>query len=245
MKNIVIIGANSAIAEATARIYASAKANFFLVARSEEKLQILVQDLKVRGAESVSYMPLNLIDTSKHDEVVSKAIESLGSIDLILIAHGVLPNEKECEENFNILKEAFEINTLSSISLIHRFTKVMEEKKQGVIACIGSVAGDRGRKSNYVYGASKAALDVFLQGLRNRLCSSGVHVLTIKPGFVDTPMTQSFKKGFLWASPEKIGSGICKAVLKKKNVVYLPGFWRMIMMVIRHVPEFVFKKTNF
>lgn len=244
MKNIVIIGANSAIAEATARIYAGAKANFFLVARNEEKLKILTEDLKVRGAESVSSITLNLADTSRHDEVVAKAFEILGNIDLVLVAHGVLPNEKECEENYDILREVFEINTLSSISFIHRFSKIMEEKKEGIIACIGSVAGDRGRKSNYVYGASKAALDVFLQGLRNRLFSSGVHVLTIKPGFVDTPMTQSFKKGFLWASPEKIGQGICRAVLKKKNVVYLPGFWRMIMMVIRHVPEFVFKKTN-
>ena len=109
---------------------------------------------------------------------------------------------------------------------------------------ISSVAGDRGRQSNYVYGSAKAAVTTFLQGLRNRLHPAGVQVLTVKPGFVDTPMTSAFPKGPLWASPEQIARGIHRAIQKRKDVVYLPGFWRLIMRVIREIPEAVFKRLS-
>jgi short-subunit dehydrogenase len=120
----------------------------------------------------------------------------------------------------------------------------MEPRGQGTIAVISSVAGDRGRQSNYVYGAAKGMVTRFLQGLRNRLARKGVQVLTIKPGFVDTPMTAAFPKGLLWAKPESVAQGIVAAVDRKKDVVYLPGFWCLIMMIIRHIPEFIFKKLS-
>jgi decaprenylphospho-beta-D-erythro-pentofuranosid-2-ulose 2-reductase len=120
----------------------------------------------------------------------------------------------------------------------------MKQNETGTIAVISSVAGDRGRKSNYVYGSAKGGLTIFLQGLRNALSGSGVHVLTIKPGFVDTPMTNDFTKGLLWAKPEKVAKDIKRAIDKKKNIIYTPWFWRWIMLIIRLIPESVFKKMN-
>jgi short-subunit dehydrogenase len=119
-----------------------------------------------------------------------------------------------------------------------------EAQRSGSIAVISSVAGDRGRQSNYVYGAAKGAVTLLLQGLRNRLSKSGVQVLTIKPGFVDTPMTAEFKKGALWAKPDDIAHGIVSAIDRRRDVVYLPGFWRLIMLIIRHIPEPIFKRMS-
>jgi short-subunit dehydrogenase len=120
----------------------------------------------------------------------------------------------------------------------------MATQGHGAIAVIGSVAGDRGRASNYVYGTAKAGLAAFTQGLRQRLSKSNVQVLLIKPGFVDTPMTQEFKKGFLWASPDQVAKDICRAVEKRKNVLYTPWFWALIMLIIQHIPESIFKRLK-
>jgi len=122
--------------------------------------------------------------------------------------------------------------------------EIMEEQGHGTIAVISSVAGDRGRMSNYVYGAAKGAVSTFLQGLRNRMSHKGVHVLTIKPGFVDTPMTKDVDKNFLFASAKQVGNGIYNAIESKKDVVYLPPFWKLIMMIIKLVPESIFKKLK-
>jgi hypothetical protein len=130
------------------------------------------------------------------------------------------------------------------IEFITAAANYFENKKSGTIVVIGSVAGDRGRQSNYIYGTAKSMLSTFLQGLRNRLHPHGVQVITVKPGFVDTPMTASFKKGALWASADSIAAGIEKAIAKKSDVVYLPGFWRFIMLIICHIPEGIFKKLK-
>ena len=138
-----------------------------------------------------------------------------------------------------------ETNALSLISLATLAANRFEAEKRGVIAAIASVAGDRGRASNYVYGAAKGMVAIFLSGLRNRLARSGVAVVTIKPAFVDTPMTASFeKKGLLWAKPDAVAAGIVRAIDRRADVVYLPGFWRLIMLVIRHIPEAAFKRLS-
>ena len=244
MVKVLIVGATSAIAEASARAWAARGAHLFLVARGSDRLETMTADLKVRGAASVDSA---LADFSVPCDVVAlinTARTTLDGIDVALIAHGVLPDQSVCEQHIPSLRAAFEINTLSVLDLLTALANVMQMQGHGSIAVIGSVAGDRGRQSNYVYGASKAALEVFLSGLRNRLAKHGVDVITIKPGFVDTPMTAAFKKGPLWASPESIATGILDAIDKRRDVVYLPWFWRGIMFIIRAIPERLFKRLS-
>jgi len=128
------------------------------------------------------------------------------------------------------------------MSLLTHLANYFETQKAGTLAVISSVAGERGRQSNYVYGAAKGAVSIFLQGLRQRLDKSGVHVLTIKPGFVDTPMTKELKKGLLWADPQAVAKLIHKGVAAKKSIIYTPGYWALIMAVIKAIPERLFKK---
>ena len=155
-----------------------------------------------------------------------------------------MPDQKACEASVELTLREIDTNALSVIALSTLLAQDFAAQGSGTLAVISSVAGDRGRQSNYVYGAAKCMLDLFLQGLRNRLARQGVHVLTIKPGFVATPMTAAFPKGALWAKPEVIADGIVRAIAAQRDVVYLPGFWRLIMLVIRHIPEAIFKRLS-
>ena len=245
MQRILIIGASSAIAESVAQLYAVGGNKLFLIGRNPQKLQATAEDLTVRGAQSVGFDVLDLLDCDKHGESIAKAEQSMGGIDIVLIAHGTLSDQKQCEESFAATLKEHQINSLSVISLLTILANIFEQKRSGTIAVISSVAGDRGRQSNYVYGSAKATVSVFLQGLRNRLNKSNVHVLTIKPGFVDTPMTADIaNKGALWAKPKDVAQGIVRAIEKKRNVVYLPWFWWGIMTIIKHIPEAIFKKLS-
>lgn len=241
MQKILIIGATSAMAEATARRYAAQGAVFYLLARNPERLQALAADLKIRGAQAADYALFDACDQASHAQTLQTARDVLGDFDIVLIAHGTLGDQKACEQDVNLTLKEMDTNALSVISLLTLLAPVMEAQGQGTLAVISSVAGDRGRQSNYVYGAAKGMVSLFMQGLRNRLDRHGVQVLTIKPGFTDTPMTAAFPKGPLWASPETIAAGIEKAIAARKDVVYLPGFWRWIMLIIKLVPERVFK----
>lgn len=244
MKKIVIIGATSAIAKAVARIYAKMGAELFLVARDKERLDIMCKDLKIRGAQKVHSQLLDVYNVDAHLEVVENAFQSLITVDVILIAHGTLPEQSACEKNIELLLQAMNTNAISTISLLSLFANKLELQKHGTIAAITSVAGDRGRQSNYVYGAAKGMLSIFLQGLRNRLSRSNVNVLDIKPGFVDTPMTAHFEKGSLWVKPNVVADKIIKAIHKRKNTLYVPGFWKLIMLIIRNIPEPIFKRMH-
>lgn len=244
MRRILIIGATSAIAQATARLFAEHGDRIFLAARNKDKLLAMERDLSLRGACQIKTAFFEATDFDSHPKLIEEAINALGGLDAVLIAQGTLPNQKKCEESVeNTLKE-LTINALSVISLLTILANFFEMQRSGSIAVLSSVAGDRGRKSNYVYGAAKAAITTFLQGLRNRLASSGVHVMTIKPGFVETPMTASFKKGMIWASPESVAKSIVIGIQKKRDVLYTPFFWREIMVIIRSIPESLFKKMN-
>jgi decaprenylphospho-beta-D-erythro-pentofuranosid-2-ulose 2-reductase len=242
--NILVLGATSAIAQATIRIYATKGAYLYLVARNSEKLSATAADAQVRGASKVVTRTCDLDKVNEHAGLLADIRQQLATIDIALLAHGVLGNQAEAERDFAVAEAIFHTNFLSVASLATQLANQFEQQKKGTLAVISSVAGDRGRKSNYVYGTSKAAVTVFLQGLRNRLDRLGVQVLTIKPGFVVTPMTAHLKKGLLFASPEKIASGIVAAIERRKDVVYLPWFWRPIMFIIRLVPERIFKSKN-
>jgi decaprenylphospho-beta-D-erythro-pentofuranosid-2-ulose 2-reductase len=244
MTKILIIGATSAIAQATARRFAGKGARFYLLARDAEKLDALSKDLKIRGAQSVDHAVMDVNDFAAHALTLDRATSSLGGIDLALIAHGTLGNQKECEKSTALTLQEFNTNAISVISLLTLLANEFETTGSGTIAVISSVAGDRGRQSNYVYGAAKGTLTVFLQGLRNRLYKRGVQVLTIKPGFVDTPMTAAFKKGPLWAGPDDIAKGIENAIASKSTVVYLPFWWRYLMLIIKAIPESIFQRLS-
>ena len=248
MSKIVIFGASSAIAAEAARLFAARGDDLFLVARSQSKLDAQIQDLKVRTTGSsavIASAVADLADATRHDALLDEATRALGGLDVVLVAHGSLPDQKACEASVEQTLAEINTNALSVISIATLAANRFEPQKKGVIAVIGSVAGDRGRQSNYVYGAAKGMVAIFLEGLRNRLAKSGVAVVTIKPGFVDTPMTAQFeKKGPLWAQPQDVAAGIVKAIDRRADVVYLPGFWRLIMLVIRHIPEFIFKKLS-
>lgn len=244
MQNIVIFGATSAIAQAVARLYAARGDQIFLVGRSAEKLTAIAQDLAVQGASRVESTAVDLVENDRHPELIKTITNELGPIDVALIAHGTLPDQEAIQDDFKLSHDALNVNGLSAISLMTALATQMGNNKRGTIAVISSVAGDRGRQSNYVYGTAKAMVTTFAQGLRNRMEKQGVHVLTIKPGFVDTPMTVEFDKGALWAQPEKVAEDILKAIDSKKNVLYTPFFWRWIMLIIQHIPEFIFKKLS-
>jgi len=241
MTNVLIVGATSAIAHAVARHFAQAAAAFFLVGRNAERLAAVADDLRALGAAKAATFQMDVNDLPKHTAMWTAAAQTLGPIDVAIVAHGVLPDQKACERDVDLTLAAFQTNAASTIALLTLFANEMERQGRGTIVVISSVAGDRGRQSNYVYGAGKAAVSTFAQGLRNRLARRGVHVLTVKPGLVDTPMTAHLRKNILFASPERVGRDIYRAILKGKDVLYTPWYWRLIMGVIVHIPEGIFK----
>jgi len=244
MQKIFIIGATSAIAQAVARRYASTGASLFLTGRDAGRLQVIADDLKVRGAAAVHSQVLDINDDGGQQQVVEAAWHALGQVDVVLVAHGTLPDQAACEGSPAVAVAEFNTNATATIALLTRLAPRMQAQGQGSIAVISSVAGDRGRASNYLYGSAKAAVTAFLSGLRQRLSREGVNVLTIKPGFVDTPMTEQFKKGLLWANADQVAAGIVRAIEKRRSVAYLPWFWSLIMLVIRSIPETVFRRIK-
>jgi decaprenylphospho-beta-D-erythro-pentofuranosid-2-ulose 2-reductase len=241
---MMIIGATSAIAHETAKCFAKEGTEFFLVARSPQKLADIGDDLKVRGAQRIETYVLDVTELERHQEMIETAITTLDGLDMVLIAHGTLGDQQKCQRSVAETLKEFSTNCTSVISLLTILADYFEQQKRGCIAVISSVAGDRGRQSNYVYGATKGAISVFLQGLRNRLSKSGVAVVTVKPGLIDTPMTAEVKKGLLAGNAKGVGEGIYRAMKGRKEVVYLPWFWRPIMMIVRAIPEPVFKRLS-
>jgi decaprenylphospho-beta-D-erythro-pentofuranosid-2-ulose 2-reductase len=244
MKRILIMGATSAIAEATARKFASRGDALFLVARNVQRLQAIADDLAVRGAHIAHVYVLDADNMQGYPEMLDTAAIQMGGIDAALVAHGTLSDQVACQSSVELLLRELTTNALSFMALCTHLGNRFEAQRRGVIAVISSVAGDRGRQSNYVYGSAKAAVTAFASGLRQRLYSKGVSVVTIKPGFVSTPMTAAFKKGALWASPEAVASSIVRAIDRGASVIYTPWFWRPIMWIIRSVPESVFRRLK-
>ena len=187
---------------------------------------------------------LDVTDNDAQDAAIAEAWRVLERVDVALIAHGTLPDQRRCETSPDYALAEFNVNATATVALLTRLAPRLLAQRQGTLAAISSVAGDRGRASNYLYGSAKASVTTYLSGLRQRLSSEGVHVLTIKPGFVDTPMTDQLKKGALWASPDRVATGIVRAIDRRRGVVYVPWFWAGIMFVIKHIPEFVFRRIK-
>ena len=241
-KNILIIGANSAIARSVARHYAETQDNLFLVARDLQALDKNKSDLEIRTGCTIETCGLDIYDLSKLESDVGEFFRSTGRIDIALIAYGSLANQDECELNNEKIEKELYVNGISVIKIANIVANLMIAQGHGKIGVITSVAADRGRKSNYIYGAAKAVVDTYLEGFRARLENNGIQVMTIKPGFVDTPMTKDFKKGLLWVSADTVARKIVDSFEKNKNIVYIPWFWFFIMLVIKNIPEKIMKK---
>jgi len=223
--NIVVIGATSAIAQETARCFAAEGASFFLVARDAAKCAVVAGDLRARGAASVETFIADLADFSRHAAIADAAPNPA---DVVLIAHGTLPDQRAIDDDPAAQVASFDLNATSFISLATHFAN-----RTKTLAIIGSVAGDRGRRSNYVYGAAKAALATYCEGLRGR----GVNVVLIKPGWIDTPMTAHMRKNPLFASAAAAGKSIHDAIVAGRAVVYVPWFWRWISLLVQMLPS--------
>lgn len=247
LRRVVIFGATSAIAEQAARRLVAQGASLYCVGRDGDRLSALLEDLKVRAGESqkIDGTVADLLETGRHAQLYDAASSSLGGLDGVLVAHGSLPDQAACEASYEQTRREFDVNGLSVISLLTLAANRFQTQGAGVIAAISSVAGDRGRQSNYVYGAAKGMVSIFMDGLRNRLCRHDVDVVNIRPGFVDTPMTAEFdKSGPLWASADEVATGIVEAMRKGRGNVYLPWFWRWIMLIIRHIPDVIFRRMS-
>jgi decaprenylphospho-beta-D-erythro-pentofuranosid-2-ulose 2-reductase len=243
-RKILVLGATSGIAEATCRIWATQGACLFLVARNPEKLAAVAADLKIRGASYVDTAVADLDDTDKHAELLAHAVNSLTGMDIAYLAHGILGDQTEAEQDFNSAAQIIYTNFMAPVSLLTWLANFCVQRHAGTLAVISSVAGDRGRKSNYLYGSSKAGLSAFLGGLRNRVDREGVTVLTIKPGPTRTAMTVGMPKSEKFADVDSVAESIVSAIDKRKDVLYVPFQWQPIMFIIRNIPERIFKKLN-
>ena len=244
-KRYLVLGATSGIAEATCRIWAAEGANLFLVGRSAEKLNAVATDLRVRGAAYVDTAVVDLDDVSLHAELMAHAITSLGGLDVAYFAFGILGDQPQAESDANHAGQILHTNLTAPVSMLTWLANFCVRQGRGTLAVLSSVAGDRGRKSNYVYGASKAGLTAFVDGLRNRVDREGVAVLTIKPGPVKTAMTTGMKGSEKFADPNAVAKTIASAIARGKGgILYVPGIWWPIMTVIKAIPDSVFKKLN-
>ncbi len=237
----VIVGATSALGQAVARQLADRGQALILVARDAAKLAVVEADLTARGVQASSVVA-DLDDTARHADLIG----SWTSATDFYLFYGTLPDQKASEADWAVAAQALHTNFLSAASLLTRIANLCESRRSGSIVVVTSVAGDRGRQSNYVYGTAKGALSIFCQGLRNRLSKVNVPVTTIKPGFIDTPMTADVPKkpAVLWATPEKVAADIVKAHAKGSDIVYSPWFWRFILLIVCAVPERIFKKMS-
>jgi hypothetical protein len=246
-KRVIIIGATSRLAELCARRWVTNDAiDLVLVGRDLGKLQAISADLQVRSPQSVvSIQTTNFTDATAIEAFVTEVCHQHGSPNVVLIAHGSLPDQQNCQSDLSETADALDVNGLSPVLFAEAFANKMQHDSKGTIAIIGSVAGDRGRKSNYVYGAAKGLVTRYAQGMQHRFAGTGLSIVLIKPGPTDTPMTADLKStGAKLASADEVAALIVEGVDRGKPVVYAPKKWALIMMIIRHLPRFVFNKMN-
>jgi decaprenylphospho-beta-D-erythro-pentofuranosid-2-ulose 2-reductase len=244
MKRVLIIGATSEIAQSVARIYAARSARLVLLGRDEEKLSWLAGDLLAKGAVEVRtsiFDANNWVGTTLElDKICSGS-----TFEIAIVAHGSLPNQELCQVNLEYLVQEFRTNAESVITCLTTLASKFEHQRYGVIAVIGSVAGDRGRESNYLYGAAKAAIETFASGLRVRMSRVGVHVLMIKPGLVQTKMTKNLPfPRVLMAPVDRVAVDITKAIENKCDLIYTPWYWQFVMFIIINIPNYIFKRIR-
>lgn len=242
MAKILIIGAGSKIAQELVRLLAEKDNQFYLIARSPEKLQVLQQEYtdKILACDKVDFL-----DETAMAEQLQKVAEVFDGIDLAVIAHGDLGNQLLSETDFRHAREIYDANCLSVLMQLILLTEGMKAAGHGQIVVLGSVAGERGRPRNFTYGSAKGAVRLYMQGLRSSLYAGNIIVQYIKLGPTDTPMTANHTKNFSFSSPQKVAQLIEKAIQSKKGEVFVPGYWRYVMFVVRNLPEWLFQKLKF
>jgi len=243
-ERIAILGATSAIAQAFARRYAAHGASFHLAGRSRDRLDAIAADLRVRGAAQVDVAVVDFADLAAARAACHDAKASLATIDIALVAHGTDFDQAASERDAQALDAALAANLTSHLHILLALASILEAQRSGTLVAMGSAAGDRGKARNYVYGSAKAAIAVLQQGLMARLAPHGARALLVKPAFVDTPMTAGLPKGALWITPDRAAAAIAAAVRKGKTTVYVPWYWRFIMMALRALPNRLFVRLG-
>lgn len=242
MSSVLILGATSDVAIACARVYAQNKYNLFLAGRDADVLQPVASDLRIKFQVDVTVVAFDALQFETH----AAFYQSLSSKpDVTICVFGLLGDQLESAKDWSACKRVIDSNYTGAVSILNIIANDYEQRKSGTIVGISSVAGERGRQSNFIYGSAKAGFTAYLSGLRNRLHASGVHVVTVKPGFIYTRMTEHLTLPKpLTAKPEQLGKAIFKAVVKSKNVIYVLPVWRWVMLIIRNIPEGIFKKLK-
>lgn len=247
-RRVIVLGALSAVAEAVCRELAADGAKIAMLARNDMRMQSVAQDLRVRGAANVTTHALDLAAPADSAATLSTCARELGGVDAVLVFYGVLGSHSVAEADLVEAQRILNVNFNSAASWLLQAANMLEAQGQGgALVAISSVAGDRGRRSNYVYGAAKGALSILIQGLAHRFGAkpNGPRAVVVKLGFVDTPMTADVKKGGpLWATPEGVAPAIVKALDRGGPIIYAPFFWRWIMLAIRVTPQVIFNKVN-
>jgi decaprenylphospho-beta-D-erythro-pentofuranosid-2-ulose 2-reductase len=245
---VLILGATSAIARAVAAQLAREGAALILAGRDVEELERSAADLRLRHGVEVAVERFDALGFDSHAAFFQSCVQRAEAWEAgefgVMLCHGYLPDQRQAASDASIARRVIDTNYTSAVSVLNLAANHLEQRRGGFICGLSSVAGDRGRRSNYLYGSSKAALSTYLQGLRNRLSRAGVRVITVKPGFVDTRMTFGLPGMFLVAKPERVAKDICRAIRRGQSVLYTPWFWRPIMLIIRTIPEFIFKRMK-
>ena len=245
-KSVVVLGALSGVARYIADAFAREGFALVLAGRDKTELEILARDLRVRHEIACHCLEFDAMDFESHANTVQQCTDLLGQVPGgVVLCFGYLADQEQAQQDCAIMRRTLDTNLTGAISILEQFSGAFEKRNSGFVVALSSVAGDRGRKMNYIYGAAKAGLSTYLQGLRNRLHASGVQVTTIKPGFMDTPMTYGMDlPKLLMASPEDAGRAMVRAILRGRDIAYVPFFWRYIMLIIRSIPEWQFKKMS-
>ncbi len=242
---VLILGATSAIARAAAAAFAARGRSLYLAARDTDELARTASDLAIRYGVDVAFGPFDADDLPGHAKILEDAEARMGRIDGVLLAFGLLGDRGKWTREVDEALRIIQVNFTDAVSILVHCAAYFERRRSGFIIGLSSVAGDRGRRSNYPYGAAKGALSLYLQGLRGRLHPAGVRVLTVKPGFVDTPMIYGLPGTFLVASPQRVGEAVVRALERGKDVAYVPWFWRPIMAIVKLLPEALAKRLDF
>jgi short-subunit dehydrogenase len=242
---VLILGGTSSIARAAAHQFARAGHPLLLAGRDTDDLARDAADVQLRHGVSARVLRFDAADFPSHAPFVASCIgDENAPLDGVVLCHGYMAEQDDAARDFALARRMIDVNYTSAVSVLNPLADYFERRKAGFVCAVSSVAGDRGRGSNYLYGSTKAALSTYLQGLRSRLSKSGVKVITVKPGFVDTALTFGRPGMFLVATPQRVGADVFRAVRKGRSVVYTPWFWRGIMGIIKSIPEPVFKRMK-
>lgn len=242
---VLLVGATSGLARSIARGLAVEGRPLILAARDVEEATLIGADLRVRYGINIAVQAFDALEFDSHGRFFEACLEAAsGNLGGMVVCHGDLADGIEAQEDFSVSRRLIDVNYTSFVSILNIAAEYFEHRRSGYLCVLSSVAGDRGRSSNYVYGSTKAAVSTYLQGLRARMTRSGVQVITVKPGFIDTAMTWGLKAPGPVGKAEIVGRDVCRAIAKRRNVVYTPWIYRWVMLIVRLIPEPIFKRLK-